>query len=172
MKADTKTKSKVQWRQLLIWFAKHTLLEGIYRRIRADQMPINDQWAIQGFTEIIGCLGSPFGTKNKVLLEIRIWKDSSKPAIRAEPINQTDTNPQRSNPMYGRKTITMKEWNVMKARLHSRTKLRMEHRHKIGLPDCLRSMIALSDGKLPSKLLNHRCQNLKSQKSKPLEMTW
>ena len=147
MKADMKIKSKVQWRQQLILFVKRTHLEDMYRK-RIDLVLLKDQWAIQGLAETIGCSGSPYVTKNKVWREIRIWKDFLKPtinsklAIKAEPTNQTDTNHQKSSLMFGRRIITMKELNVMKARHHSRIRLRMEHQLKIGLLDYLRSMIA------------------------------
>ena len=148
MKADMKIKSKVQWRLPLILFAKRTLLEGMFRK-RIDSMPLKDQWAIQGLVEIIGCSESPYVTKNKVWREIKIWKDflkptiNSKPAIKAEPTNQTDTNHQKRTLTFGRRIITMKEWNVMKVKHRSRIRLRMEHQLKIGLLDYLRSMIAL-----------------------------
>ena len=148
MKVDTKIKSKVQWRQPLILFEKHTLLEGMSRK-RIDLVLLKDQWAIQGLAETIGCSGSPYVTKNKVWREIKIWKDFLKPtinsklAIKAEPTNQTDTNHQKSSLTFGQRIITMKEWNVMKVKHRSRIRLRMEHQLKIGLLDYLRLMIAL-----------------------------
>ena len=148
MKADMKIKSKVQWRQPLILFEKRILLEGMFRK-RIDSVQPKDQWAIQGLAETIGCLESHYVTRNKVWREIRIWKDFLKPtinsklAIKAEPTNQTDTNHQKSSLTFGQRIITMKEWNVMKVKHHSRIRLRMEHQLKIGLLDYLRSMIAL-----------------------------